>query len=279
MKAILVTYVYPGVEKYLKKLIDSLNEQSDKGFEVIFFNDGLENLDVYRNELNINSRSFLLSGSPNQIRFKSLQKIEELDTDIIIFQDSDDFPDFNRIEEVKKKMNTFDLVVNDLNIIDDQGGTIDEFWWSGRIENNTVFGVDFIENKNIVGLGNTSVKKYLLTQKNIKFTNTPVAFDWFLFYQIMYYYNIQGVFINTTCTNYRQHHDNLAGFRRIDRERIQKVMEVKTKHFKALSETGFEFKDALKEIEILKQNLSSYDSTKQSEKKINPFWWEEIQMI
>jgi glycosyltransferase involved in cell wall biosynthesis len=279
MKTTLITYVYPGVENYLNKLLDSLNKQTDTDFEVLFFNDGIPALDWVKNIINIPFKIIPISGSPNEIRFKSLKIITDIDTDVVIFQDADDFPDLNRIEEVKKAMKSHDLVVNDLNIIYDNENLVESRWWYNRLENNILFEYEFIKYKNIVGLGNSAIKKTLLNPKNLMFDELPIAFDWFMFYQIMYNNKLKGLFINTTCTNYRQHHKNLAGFKKMDKPRILRVLDVKFNHYKALQRIGFDFLVEIKEIEAIRKHFLTQDTIKENRLILNPFWWEETQLL
>jgi glycosyltransferase involved in cell wall biosynthesis len=221
MEITVVIYIYPGVEKYLGDLIKSFNRQTIKTFKVIIFNDNLVNAKHLFKNLNIDFQIIEVEGSVNQIRFNSLGDINEKGSDYIIFQDADDFMAENRIEECSKALDKYDIVVNDLNIIDANSKVLEISYWEKRLQEGFTFDSCYLRNKNIVGLGNTAIKKYLLADARLCFSLMPLAFDWFLFYQIFKLNNLKAVFIKNTATFYRQHQENIAGVKELGHYQIK----------------------------------------------------------
>jgi glycosyltransferase involved in cell wall biosynthesis len=275
MKISLVLYVYPGIEKYLDDLIRSINNQSYKEFDIIIFNDQLEHANHLFETLSIRPTILGVQGSPNEIRFNSLRDIKAIGSEYIIFQDADDFMAENRIEENLKSLRNYDLVVNDLSLINENSRIMENSYWTKRLGNDFEFGENFLRDKNIVGLGNTSIKKSLLIDPRLSFSPLPLAFDWFLFYQIFKLNNLKALFITSTTTYYRQHLENIAGIKKLDFPRLKHVLNVKNSHYNALSNLGFDFKKELYQLNQIQIEVVDFLKFNSEFKNFNLLWWEE----
>lgn len=275
MKITLVLYVYPGIEKYLDILINSINSQTINEFDVIIFNDNLANVIQIFSNLQVQSTVVEVKGSINEIRFNSLRDIGLLGSEYIIFQDADDFMVENRIEENLKALEKYDLVVNDLSLVNENSQIMENSFWSKRLGNSFEFDDFFLRDKNIVGLGNTSIKKTLLLDPRLSFSDLPLAFDWFLFYQVFKLNNLKAVFITNTTTYYRQHEGNIAGIKKIDFNRIKHVLNVKDAHYNALLSVGLDFKKELFQLRKIKVEAIDFSQFNPDIKNLNLLWWEE----
>lgn len=275
MKISLVLYVYPGIEKYLKDLITSINNQSNKEFEVIIFNDNLEDIKYLFKNLLIKSTVVEVNGSPNEIRFNSIKVIKRLGGEYVIFQDADDFMSENRIKENLLSLRNYDLVVNDLTLVSDNSQLLENSYWAKRLGKSFEFDENFLRDKNIVGLGNTSIKKSLLIDPRLSFSALPLAFDWFLFYQIFKLNNLKGLFISNATTFYRQHQDNIAGIKKLDFARLMHVLNVKNAHYKALSSIGYDFKKELHQLNKIQIDSINFLKFNSEIENLNLLWWEE----
>jgi len=275
MKISLVLYVYTGIEKYLNDLIRSINNQSIKEFDVIIFNDNLENVNHIFKTLLIQFTIVEVHGSPNEIRFNSLKDIKAIGSEYIIFQDADDFMADNRIEENLKALRNYDLVVNDLSLVNENSQILENSYWAKRLGNDFEFDEKFLRDKNIVGLGNTSIKKSLLIDPRLSFSALPLAFDWFLFYQIFKLNNLKALFITNTTTYYRQHQENIAGIKKLDFPRLKHVLNVKNAHYNALSNIGFDFKKELYQLNQIQVQVIDFLKFNSDLKNFNLLWWEE----
>lgn len=275
MKISLILYVYPGIEKYLNDLIRSINNQSSKEFNVIIFNDHLGNVNLLFKSLLITPTIVEVHGSPNEIRFNSLIDIKALGSEYVIFQDADDFMAENRIEENLKALENYDLVVNDLTLINENSKILEDSYWTKNLGNGFEFDEKFLRDKNIVGLGNTSIKKSLLIDPRLSFSALPLAFDWFLFYQIFKLNNLKAVFITNTTTYYRQHQDNIAGIKKMDFPRLKHVLNVKNTHYNALSNIGFDFRNELYQLNQIQVDVIDFLKFNSDKENFNLLWWEE----
>jgi hypothetical protein len=275
MKISLVLYVYPGIEKYLNDLIRSINNQSNKEFDVIIFNDNCNSLNVLFKDLEIQYSIVDVTGSINQIRFNSLKILRAIKSEYFIFQDADDFMAKNRIEENLKALKNYDLVVNDLSLVNENSQILENSYWAKRLGNGFEFDEKFLRDKNIVGLGNTSIKKSLLIDPRLSFSALPLAFDWFLFYQIFKLNNLKALFITNTTTYYRQHQENIAGIKKLDFPRLKHVLNVKNAHYNALSNIGFDFKKELYQLSQIQVDVIDFLKFNSDKENFNLLWWEE----
>ena len=272
MRASVVTYIYPNVVPYLADLIESLNNQTYQDFNLIIFNDGVQNVDEKFINLNSDCRIYNVVGSINKIRFDSLKTLNKIANEFIIFQDADDKLSIDRIKVCIKYLSNNDLVVNDLSIAHKNLEIINSHFWKSRLNEGFEIGLEHLTDYNIVGLGNTSIRKSIL-KTNILFSEIPLAFDWFLFYQVFEKNkNIRAVFTSQTTTIYRQHINNTAGFNAITKETLKHIKKVKINHFLALKEIGYDFTENISSLDKidLDNNLKNTETTK------NYFWWEEI---
>jgi len=271
VKVALVTYIYPGCIKFISGFIQFLNQLEDE-FKLIIFNDNVADADSLFDNLEKPFQIVNLFGkySINQIRFKSFDILKNMEMEIFIFQDIDDLFSKNRIAVSVEKLKTYDLVCNDLNII--YKDTVVNNFWDERLKNDFEFGFEFIQTKNIVGLGNTAITKKVLNFQT-KFSDLPLAYDWFYFFQLIEKSDIKCIYTNECTSEYFQHENNLAGFKKIiDRDRLYHVQKVKRQHFRALIEIGYEFEAELEKNEVI--DIENIELSKTSPKHY--FWWEEI---
>lgn len=271
MKTAIVTFVYPKAEKFLPDFLENLKIQTAKSFNIIFFNDGLLNLKRYLIDYKIKSKShiFDLTGDIGIIRFKSINILKDLDFDNYIFQDVDDLMSPNRVEECNRYLESYDFVVNDLNLIDSNGYVLCKNYWSNRLANEFKFKSNFLVDCNFAGLGNTSIKNKIL-KIAIQHSSKVIAVDWFLFYQLLFLSQGLGIFINSAVTLYRQHDSNTIGLSEINEARIKRAKKVKELHYKELVNSGYKLQDNLKRLE-----QSQIIDFKKINNHKNHFWWEE----
>jgi hypothetical protein len=272
-KTLLVSYIYPSATAYVNDFIESVSAQQTQNFHVWIFHDGIDNPAPLFRSLNHDVRFFQMQGTPTKIRYDSLAILAGSDYTHIIFQDVDDTMSANRVEVATRYLSDFDLVVNDLSLMNEHGTIIKEKIWSARLPNRFEFDYSFILHKNIVGFGNTAVRSSLLGEA-LQFDNVPVAADWFLFFQLMIKTRARAVFTSDCCTNYRQHAHNIAGLKKTDTQRLRHVLEVKKAHYQGLCNIGLDFHKELQKI----SNLAIPEKLPDNTPVHDYFWWEEIEV-
>lgn len=260
----LVTYIYPNSIKYFDDFHSTILNQSNRDFEVIFFNDGIEN-DFFK-KIKFQHKVIDIDGSPLEIRFKSFNILKNLEYDKFIFLDSDDTMSSNRIEILKRKLDSSYIVCNDLNLMNENNIIYQNSIWKNRLHEGFSFGYTFLKDKNIVGFGNTAFRRELL-KTEIVFNKNPLVADWFVFYQLLKKSKKACVFTSECQTNYRQHENNDAGIKEISEERLSFVVKVTNQQYKALNEIG---------IENFELTNSKFRKSSLNLENNFPFWWEEI---
>jgi len=274
-KNVLVTYIYPQAVKYFNDLSNSILDQTNQEFDLIVFSDQVSEKEVNKPKLEFSL--IPLEGSILEIRLKSFEILKSYDYDKIIFIDADDTMTNDRIETVSTLLDNHALVCNDLNLMDESGHIFKRNIWERRLNIHYKFGNTFIQDKNIVGFGNTGIRKALLNY-TLAFSAKTFAADWFIFYQILKASKCEAIFTSKCQTNYRQHNNNEAGLQPITIERVKHAIEIKKAHYVALCDLGYN------ELGKEYQRILKFEETNCFELSLNIipdnlFWWEETNYI
>lgn len=264
-KVAFLTTVFPTNEQYLCSFFDSLQEQTYKNFDIVVVNDGCkdfqENITAY-NELNIIELKHSNTAAKN--REHGINYCIKNNYDILVFGDSDDYFEKNRVEKSLELLKENDIIVNDLSLFEDEN-IYEEKYLSHRLDNLALIDLEFIKDKNIFGLSNTAIR--LKGLEKITIPNDLIAVDWY-FFSVLLCKGKKALFTNETISYYRQHQENIVGLKKLDEAYFKKAMDVKRKHYKALKEKveGCIELDGLLDI--------NYNDSFQN---INhPLWWELI---
>lgn len=271
MKSTIVTFFYPNVKHFISGLVASINEQSLLPNELIVFNDNLESVEEELEELKINYKIIQVKGTPFENRLKAFEFLKTLNTDYIIFHDSDDLMRPNRMEVAVNKLKKYDLVVNDLSLMTYNGDLYKSNIWKDRLENNFKISDHFINDKNIIGLGNTSLRKNVLEGFNIATTKREIyAADWYIFYQLLKDHTINAIFTSETSTYYRQYRNNISTLHKTSNEALERLIKVRKAHYEGLESAGYDMK--LESLNLKNIKLNSITNTLES--RHDSFWWE-----
>ena len=277
-KIAFLTTIFPMKKEYLVDCFNSLNNQTFKDFTLIVVNDGYKNFEDIKTlypELNIIELQF--SDTPVKNREHGINYALKNDYDIIVFGDSDDYFESNRIEVCIGKLNIYDIVVNDLTLFS-QHGAYSKKYISNRIRNNTEIDLEYVKDKNIFGMSNTAVKTKII--ENIDFNSELIALDWYIF-SILLLRGNKAIFTSDTETYYRQYENNTIGIGKISKESILKGISVKEKHYELLKSIDAQYESLYTNINELKSKIKD---TVYLEKLLKqdlkyPLWWEEIKLI
>jgi glycosyltransferase involved in cell wall biosynthesis len=264
IKVAFFTVVFPKNEKFILKFLSSLNNQSFKKFDLIVVNDKLNNFEEYKNkfiDLNIIDINSTFSQTKN--RELGINYCIENNYDILIFGDSDDYFENNRIEKSIELLKSNDIVVNDLTLFS-KNIIYQKKYLSQRLKNYQKIDFEFIRNKNIFGLSNTAIK--LRDLSKVELPENLVALDWYIFSKFLMD-GKKAIFTNETISYYRQHDNNTIGLKELDELSFKIGLNVKIQHYKALNKIHDNF-----EVDL--NMLLHKDFAK---KKIDfPLWWEQI---
>ena len=277
-KIAFLTTIYPTKKEYLDSFLHSLSKQTFKNFHLIVVNDGYSDFDKIKKKYsNLAIKELKFSNTPLKNRQHGINFILDNDYDTVFFGDSDDYFSSNRIELVLKKLNNYDLVVNDISVFDNKG-VYDKKYFTNRIKNNTEITIDFIKDKNIFGMSNTALNVRSLD--NIVYDSDLIALDWYMFTLALLKSGV-AIFTNEAETFYRQHSENTIGIGKLNKEIFYKGVEVKLKQYELLSKNHREYESYLNEMIVLDDTIKGsgfVDSIFLKDIRY-PLWWEQIKLI
>lgn len=263
-----LTTVFPMELDYLKKMLDSLMQQSFTDFDLIVVNDGLIELDeitkAYSNKLSVIKLNGITNPAKN--REIGINYCIEKGYGFLVFGDSDDTFSLNRIQLSVEKLQLFDIVVNDLTLFNTHG-ILEEHYLSNRVKKNEQIDFDFIKNKNLFGLSNTAIRLEGIAP--LELPTELIAVDWYLF-SFLLLKNRKAVFTNEAVTYYRQYDGNLVGLKQLNKESFLRGLEVKQQHYQAL-------KLITDKVDSEYQRYCHSDiKFKEKTERDYPLWWELI---
>lgn len=114
-KVAFLTTIYPINETFVHEFMQSLSQQTYSHFDLIIINDGFESLNSFKllyskiNIIELNSHNNIAKNRSALIDYAKNNNYE-----ILIFGDVDDKFKNNRVELSIKKLNEFDIIVNEL---------------------------------------------------------------------------------------------------------------------------------------------------------------------
>ena len=111
-----------NVEKYIKKCLESIKNQTYTNFEVIIVNDGSKDssqiiIDEYVNSDNRFKSFIKKNGGLSSARNYGLKYVKG---DYILFLDSDDYIDINLLENLSKVDSSYDMIKFKTILVDEE---------------------------------------------------------------------------------------------------------------------------------------------------------------
>jgi hypothetical protein len=278
MKTAFCSVLFPANLIYFQDFIKSLENQTDVAFELVLFNDGVEDLKDHLISTSLEYIIIDVVGSPLDIRVEIFRYFKKSNYKNVIFGDTDDYFSENRVEESKKLLEIYDIVAHDLILVSQDKKIISELFWKNRTELKQPISLNAIKKYNFLGLGNTAINIKILPDE-IKFNSNLIAVDWYLF-SVILQSKVKVIFSSDAHVFYRQHEANTVGRKALTYIDFKKGVDVKLNHYRTLASINSDYSDLANQFEVLKSILTEdYFNTIIQKRKIeNPFWWEEIQL-
>jgi glycosyltransferase involved in cell wall biosynthesis len=273
------TVAYPLMEKWIPQFTESLLKQSLKDFDLVIVNDGLDLKMLNPLEQKFNCIILPSGGSIAKNRSAGFSGILNNGYRYVIFADADDLMAENRISISKRLLDDYDIVVNDLTLINPNGEYIMDQYLSARLGSLKRINLNEILDYNFIGLGNSSARVEIL--HNIIIPENIEAVDWYLF-SLLLYRGHNAVFTSSTSTLYRQHHSNLIGLNQLDENNILLLAEQKYLHYFYLQNLSEHHQNRFIEFSKLVVKLKDPIFRKKYLEKMSdqepeyPFWFESI---
>jgi hypothetical protein len=283
MRTAVLTFVYPGFEKYFAAFAVSLRAQTDPDFDLLIFCDGVaEAPDHFR------SAAFRVIwcqgiGSIAALRKQGIRWAVEQGYEAIIFADCDDFFSENRVAESKTGLKSSDLIFNELVLF--YNGSCKaipllgrRFSAEHRIVESTLFDM------NCLGLSNTAVLARAVVSDLDRISSDITMFDWNIFVRLLKKGGA-AIFHPNAVTYYRQHDSNIAAPLLLSDKQIMKGVEVKAQHYRSLADLGRPYAGRAEDFEVLLSGIRSdckfmhsyFESVRRFAPPL-PLWWEAIKL-
>lgn len=261
------TTVFPASMEYFNDFLFSLENQSNTDFDLIIVNDGVDNLKNYFLKTTLFNIIELPSvGGPIQNRITGIEFVKKSNYNYLIFGDSDDYFERNRVSVSLEMLENYNIVVNDLTLFNKKR-IIKEKYLSNRLSNLSLINYDFLLDKNILGLSNTAIKVSVVG--DLSFCEKLIAYDWYFFSKLLFKNN-RAIFTNETQTFYRQHNANIAGLGFNSTDSIIRAIKVKIAHYECLRNIDDRFDELL--LKLKKINIENINLVKEDIDDL--FWWE-----
>lgn len=279
---VVVSVVHPGVQAFIGDFLESLEMQTDKSFDVLLANDGLDSLEEHKKNRNLTICSINVNDTISGNRKRLIESALDKNYEKILFIDSDDIVESNRVEINRYLLEKFPFVVNDLDLVDNAGNINISRYFSKRFNENDKVSLDTVRNGNLLGMSNTAVlSECLKNSPAIKEGESP-AYDWYLWSTLLNK-KIDAVFTSKTATLYRIHPHNTAGFpQKLDKPGVRKGIEVKKQHYQLMSRLNPDFIGLADTFLTVAEQFSDdawsrdYINAIKSNACESPLWWENI---
>jgi len=232
---VLVFVLFPALEKYIGEFLCSIDKQTDKRFDVLYFDDGYEKSIVLSNEISVSK--ITSSGSqlsPFENRWKLILEAKRLGYKNLIFCDADDVMSCHRVSMSIETLTRTDIFVTDLDVFREQTIFRKNLFGSSSIDFNSIDIFSLLEG-NFIGLTNSAFRLDCLNF-DLSGYNAQV-FDW-LFFSLLVLNGSRVEFVSGDVnTLYRVSNDNMIGLGLPeDTATLINMIDLKKKHFEMLLE-------------------------------------------
>lgn len=238
-ETVLFTVFHPSSISYLSDFIKNAEKQNFNKFDIFICFNNLNRNIFYKKIINLKKVSSLnihftfKNMDPILVRKKNL-KFLSLKYKKIIFLDSDDKMDLNRIKSVNKKLDKYDFVVN--NIKDLKTNKI--FF---KKSNTNSIKIESIIDDSFIGLSNLAVKSKAINKIINKINKKLLVLDWQLA-TLLLLYKFKGTYIGNIFTKYRVYENNFIG-RNNNLKNLKKKNKIKLLHYAYFSKYNNIFKN------------------------------------
>jgi len=282
-EVVVIGVAYPGVEPFLRDYFESLAQQTFKAFQLVLAVDGPVAVDDYLPS-GLSCQTVPLSGTPATLRKQLLEWIRRENCSYVISTDCDDVFSEDRVENSVALLKYCDVVVNDVDVIDEQGDVIHGEYLSNQLVDGVMIYQEDLVHRNFMGLTNTAWRRDVIPDL-AGLPEHVVAFDWYLFTRML----VEGAkacFSASGRSGYRVYPGNIAGLPQPNTSAVvMRGLTIKVQHYQALGSICGESYKALYEAyaKVLRQAsntewFNGYLEALNCYEITAPVWWENIRL-
>jgi len=282
--------VHPASLPFLNDYLKSLSKQVFRNFVLFLFGHHIEKqqiqplLDLYAPQIKVEFYRLNDDYTTSLSREKAIDYVINNGYAICIFTDTDDFYHQTYVKHLSETLmrKNCKIAFSDLSVYFSENNQIKNYFHQLHVP--SLVDISYIKTKNCIGLGHSGIKLEIFSNNLPSFPDEIIAVDWWLFSMLMIVNKLSARFVNKSLCNYRQHQNNIAGFSKINEEKVTKGIQTKMLHYKQLSkiDTNFislynTFKyiyDKFQDDEAFREKYLEKVITQYSGKKF--LWWEYI---
>lgn len=273
MRVAFGTVVYKLAYRYAEDFINSMNNQVAENFDVILYNDDLEdknyNYIVESLKFNVVQVKNYKKKTIPETRIDLITIAKKENYDLLILGDFDDVASENRIKSHIEGFDfSFSFFYNDLYRLDNG------HFFLNNLPEKTLDANSLLR-YNYLGFTNTALNLHCLDQSllDLAIKRQTLVFDW-IFFSLMLNRGLLGKKIKNCKTLYRIHDNNIAGDNNCNLKKIMDEINVKVNHYFLLSDINPIYARLYEHFERLQTKLERNELELNIEPKSSDgFWW------
>lgn len=291
MKNAVIGFIHPKSIKFFDEYLNSMDIQSFKDFNLIIFLDRVDLCEIQYiinncDKLNIICRQLDSDLSIPKAREAALEYLKDNNYDTCIFTDTDDFFHKDYVSELIRSLSeNNNIVFCDVSIYFSDTNILTNYF--GRYGVPEEIDLQYICEKNCIGLGNSGIRLSLYEKDEFHFPDDIIAVDWWFYSVLMKKKGCKAYFINKPLVFYRQYDSNTAGFLNLDDNKIINGIKVKILHYKNLVTFDKQFSKKYDDYKALCNKIANdieykryyIDNIRSIYKRRLYLWWEFAQQI
>jgi len=279
-KTLVLGVIYPQVKKYLPDYYQSILNQDTEKFDVLILNDHYSQADVIEKD-NWKYQAVADGMSPAQIRSIGIEYAISNGYQYLVLTDTDDYFSPDRVSQSIEKLNQYDFVFNEFDLVDDKKNCIKKDCLAGFGIAGVYQDINTIRDRNIIGLSNSALR--LEGLEGIKIPAAVIASDWWL-YSWLLIQGRKGLFIKGPRTYYRQNNFNALGMGKpLNNKSLDLAVRAKLEHYRSLIDYDKNYQIKFNQMEELQKALTDpgfkeryIELVNNNFDRIYCGWWSEV---
>lgn len=270
-KIVILTTAFSQKRSYSEDYFSSLIAQSCKEFDVLLVDDGCTDLQVLCSSYpSLNILVYPGLGNIAKNRQLLINSAIDLGYEKAVFADFDDYFSANRVELSDRLLESADIVINELKLVDSERNPLGE-QFAGFLQDQMILNLVDVLEANCFGMSNTAIR--LSDAKKIQFDDQTKVVDWHYFSTLLVM-GMKAVYSNQCWTFYRQHDRSMAHIRSASKEQLRNELLVKKHHYSLMIPHSSMYESPLEAVtEALADSIAFEEYFKQNSTKTSPFWW------
>jgi len=267
------TTVHPGSKFFFNEFINTINLQSFKNFKLFICFNKIRFSNFFKNKIKVDFSYLENNKDQRRARIDSLKYLLKKNPELIVFIDSDDLMNKNRLAYIIKNIKNYDFFVHNLLLFGNNYKKKTR-WLKKR--NFSLIKMSEINYKNYIGLSNLAVKGFALKKVINKIGTNLIAFDWCLA-KLLLLNKYKGVYSSASLSQYRQYNNNISSLTNFSKLKLFNDLKIKLQHLNFFNNLGLNYNKKIHKLISLEKKIKLDSYYMKYKKKIsikrNGYWW------